>query len=54
MGPLGGTRKTATYNEHGDQVEEVFEHEARYFGIDDGGRLSDSPTRESEPVRGPL
>lgn len=47
MGPLGGNSKTMAYNEHGDQIEEVFEHEERDYGIDDEGRLSDAPTRES-------
>ena len=46
MGPLGGSRKTSAYNEHGDQVDQVFEHETRDFALDDRGRLSDSPTRE--------
>jgi hypothetical protein len=35
------------YNDHGDQIEEVFEHEAREYGMDEQGRLSDSPTKES-------
>ena len=47
LGPLGGHRKTMAYNDHGDQTEEVFEHETREHAMDDQGRLSDSPTKES-------
>ena len=47
MGPLGGNGKTVAYNNHGDQVEEVFEHDERDHSIDDEGRLSEAPTRES-------
>jgi hypothetical protein len=32
-----------TYNEHGDQIQEVCEHEGRDFGIDDEGRLTATP-----------
>jgi hypothetical protein len=38
IGPLGGDCKTVTYNDHGDQIQEVSEHEGRDFGIDDDGR----------------
>jgi len=47
MGPLGGHSKTVAYNDHGDQIEEVVEQDSRDYGIDDEGRLSDAPTRES-------
>jgi hypothetical protein len=47
MEPLGGNSKTVAYNDHGDQIEEVFEHDEREYGIDDEGRLSDAPTKES-------
>ncbi len=47
IGPLGGDSKTTSYNDHGDQIREVHEHEAREYGIDDEGRLADTPTRES-------
>jgi hypothetical protein len=47
IGPLGGDCKTVTYNDHGDQIQEVSEDEGRDFGIDDDGRLTDTPTRES-------
>jgi hypothetical protein len=47
MGPLGGQSKTVAYNGHGDQIEEVVEQDSRDYGIDDEGRLSDAPTRES-------
>jgi len=46
MGPLGGNSKTVAYNDHGDQIEEVFEHDEQDYSIDDEGRLSDAPTRE--------
>jgi hypothetical protein len=47
MGPLGGDRKIVAYNDQGDPIEEVFEHEEREYNIDDAGRFSDAPTRES-------
>ena len=47
IGPLGGHSKTVAYNEHGDQIEEVLEHDQREHSIDDEGRLSDTATRES-------
>ncbi len=47
MGALGADRKTMGYNDHGDQIEEVSEHESREYGLDDEGRLSDAPTKES-------
>ena len=47
MGPLGGHRKTVAYNDHGDQIEEVFEHETREYGMDEQGRLSERPTKET-------
>jgi hypothetical protein len=47
MGLLGGDSKIVAYNDHGDQIEEVFEHEERDYSINDEGRLSDAPTRES-------
>lgn len=46
MDLLGEDRKTAAYNDYGDQVEEHSGHESREYGIDDEGRLSDAPTRE--------
>src|SRR5580658_9236545 len=45
IGLLGRDRKTVTYNEHGDPLVEVFEHELREYGMDEAGRISDSPTR---------
>ena len=47
MGALGADRKTMAYNDHGDQIEEISEHESREYGLDDEGRLSDAPTKES-------
>jgi YD repeat-containing protein len=46
FGALGGDSKTMTYNDHGDQIEEIWKHEQRDYNIDDEGRLSDSPSRE--------
>ena len=45
IGPLGFDRKTVTYNEHGDPLVEVDEHEERDYAIDEEGRIADSPTR---------
>jgi len=47
IGRLGDERKTVAYNDHGDPVEEVFEHDRREYAMDDKGRLSDTPTRTS-------
>jgi hypothetical protein len=47
IGLLGGNRKIMAYNDHGDRVEEVFEHDEREYSLDDEGRLSDAPSRES-------
>ena len=47
IGPLGSDTKTVAYNDHGDQSEEVFESEKQDYNIDDQGRLSDAPTRQS-------
>jgi len=45
IGPPGFDRKTVTYNEHGDPLVEVDEHEERDYAIDEEGRIADSPTR---------
>jgi YD repeat-containing protein len=47
MGQVSEDRKTVAYNDHGDQIEEIFEHDQREYGMDDEGRLSDAPTSES-------
>jgi hypothetical protein len=47
MGPLGGDRKTVVYNDQGDPIKEVFEHDEREYGIDEEGQLSGSPTTQS-------
>jgi YD repeat-containing protein len=47
MGPLGFDRKTVTFNEYGDPLVEVHEHEEREFGIDEEGRIADTPSREN-------
>lgn len=47
MGPLGWDKKTVTYNHHGDQIEEISEHEHRTYGIDGDGRLIDDPAGKS-------
>ncbi len=46
MGPLSEDKTTRAYNGHGDQIEEISEHDQRDYGIDDEGRLSDAPTSE--------
>ena len=46
-GRLGEDRKTTAYNEHGDPEIEQHFHASRDFGMDDEGRLSDQPTRET-------
>ena len=45
IGPLGFDRKTVTYNQHGDPLVEVSEHEGRGYAIDEEGRIADSPAR---------
>jgi hypothetical protein len=47
MGQLGGDKKTMVYNDRGDQIEEISEHDQREYGMDDEGRLSDAPTSET-------
>ncbi len=44
---LGTDRKTTAYDDHGEPIKENFEHESREYGIDDEGRFSDNPTRET-------
>ena len=43
MWSLGQNRKTMAYNDHGDQIEEISEHDDREYNIDDEGRVSESP-----------
>ena len=45
FGTLSRDSKTMTYNDHGDQIEEVSEYEQCDWNIDDQGRLSDSTKR---------
>jgi hypothetical protein len=47
LGPLGSDRKTVKYNEHGDPVVELGEHEERECAVDDEGRIDDSSARET-------
>ena len=47
IGPLDCDRKTVSFNEHGDPLVELDEHEERQYDIDDEGRISDSPEREN-------
>ena len=47
FGALGRDSKRMTYNHQGDQIEEMSEYEQRDFSIDDRGRLSSDPTKES-------
>jgi hypothetical protein len=46
MGPLGGDVKTLAYNDHGDVILEIEVRQEREFGLDDRGRLSETPTKE--------
>jgi YD repeat-containing protein len=46
FGQLGSDIKRMVYNDYEDQIQEIWEHEERDYGIDDDGRLSDTPTRE--------
>ncbi len=47
FGGLGRDVQRMNYNDHGDQIEEISEHEKRDRNFDDQGRLADSPTNES-------
>jgi hypothetical protein len=42
-----------TYNDHGDEIEEISTDEQRDYNIDDAGRQINSP-HQVEPLRGPL
>ena len=46
FGPVGRNIKSMTYNEQGDQIGEVNEHEGRGYNLDEEGRISGSPTQE--------
>lgn len=46
IGRIGGDNKTMAYNDHGDQILEISENHEQEYGIDDEGRLSDTPTKE--------
>jgi hypothetical protein len=46
IGLLSDESTTRTFNDHGDQVEEVNETVAREYKLDDEGRLSDTPVKE--------
>jgi hypothetical protein len=47
MGLLGGDRKTMAYNDYGDLVEEVCEDWQRDYEVNDAGRLSSEPAKET-------
>lgn len=47
IGPLGANVKTMVYNEYGDQIAEIVQNEARDYGIDDKGQLTEAPTKVS-------
>ena len=47
FGALGRYWKSMAYNDHGDQSEEISEHEQRECTIDDDGRLLESPAGPS-------
>jgi YD repeat-containing protein len=44
LGPLGRDLKTMSYNDLGDQIEEISEIDQRECNIDDEGRLTTNPT----------
>lgn len=46
VGPLGGNCQRMAYNEQGDLIEQVSEHQEQDYGIDEAGRLSEDPTRQ--------
>jgi YD repeat-containing protein len=50
MGPLGGDRTTFTYNDHGDMVSQIEEHEGREFSLDDDGQLLPVPDTERQTL----
>ncbi len=43
FGALGRDSKAMAYNDHGDQIEEISEHEQRDFHIGGPGQLTESP-----------
>lgn len=45
-GIIGENRRTMAFNEHGDEIAMVDEHNEREYGIDEDGQLSDAPTKE--------
>jgi hypothetical protein len=47
MGLLGGDIQTMVYNDRGDRIAEISQHETREYGIDDKGQLADVPLKES-------
>jgi len=44
---FGTDRKTTAYDDYGEPIQENFEHESREYGIDDEGRFSSNPTKET-------
>ena len=40
FGPLGEDVKSVAYNDHGDPIEEISEHDAQEYELNDGGQLS--------------
>ena len=47
FGPLGDEWTRMAYNDHGDQIAETSEHTHRDYSIDDDGRLSARPDKET-------
>lgn len=47
LGVFSTDRKTTAYDDHGEPTKEDFEHESRDYEIDDEGRFSSSPTKET-------
>jgi hypothetical protein len=46
VGPLGEDCQRMAYNEAGDLIENVSEHQERAYNVDEVGQLSDTPTQE--------
>jgi YD repeat-containing protein len=45
IGPLGFDTKTVAYNELGDPIAEVYEHEERSYDLDEEGRFTGNPAQ---------
>lgn len=48
MGPLGGHVTTTDYNDHGDPIRQIDQHESQEFGVDEEGQFSAVPASKCE------